>query len=117
MIWIRGLVALIVGAFLLSMELFDFGTLQWAYTVLAGGLIVYGALGLFTDTFQRGDKEFAWGPILVSVALLAWGVLVFVARSQEFDLARVSGWLLVAIGALMLLWTYLRRPKSDVVVL
>lgn len=112
-IWIRGLVALITGAVLLGMELLDVGTLTFAYTVLAIGLILYGALGLFTEFFQRGGREFEWGPILVSLLLLAWGALVFYSRSREFDLANVSGWVLTAIGAILLIWTFLSRPRDQ----
>lgn len=112
-IWIRGLVALGVGVALLGMGLFEWGSLTSGYTILALGLIAYGALGLFTDLFQRGEKAFQWGPILVDLALLGWGALVFYARARTFDLANVSGWVLTVIGAILLLWTFLRRPKTD----
>jgi uncharacterized membrane protein HdeD (DUF308 family) len=112
-IWIRGLIGLIIGAILLVMGLFNIGTLASGYTILAIGLIAFGAVGLFTDAFQRGEREFAWGPILVDLALLAWGVLVFYSRSRQFDLANASGWVLAAVGAILLVWTFLHRPKSD----
>lgn len=112
MVLIRGLVGLVFGAILLAFALFNIGTLQSGYTILAIGLIVFGTLGLFTSFFQRGDKGFEWGPVLVNLALMVWGILVFFSRSQGFDLALVSGWILIVVGAIILLWTFLGRKNA-----
>lgn len=112
---IRGLVGLILGVVLLAMALFNIGSLASGYTILAIALIIFGALGIYTSFFARGDKEFQWGPVLVNLALLVWGVLVFVSRSMEFDLAIVSGWILIAIGVVILIWTFVvhsRKPEG-----
>jgi len=110
---IRGIVGLVIGAILLAFALFNVGTLQSGYTILAIGLIIFGALGLFTSFFQRGNKGFAWGPVLVNLALLVLGILVFFSRSQGFDLALVSGWILILVGAVILLWTILGRKDAS----
>jgi len=110
---IRGVVGLVFGVILLGMAFFTIGSLSGGFTILAIALIVFGALGLFTSFFQRGGRAFEWGPVLVNLALLVWGVLVFFSRAQGFDLARVSGWILIAVGAIILVWTFLTRPDAS----
>ncbi len=109
---IRGVVGLVFGIVLLVMAFFSIGSLSAGFTILAIALAVFGALGLFTSFFQRGGRAFEWGPVLVNLALLAWGVLVFFSRAQGFDLTSVSGWILIAVGAIILVWTFLTRSKE-----
>lgn len=109
---IRGLVGLIFGAILLVMALFDVGGIVFGYTLIALALIIFGALGIYTSIFQRGDKAFEWGPVLVNLALLVWGVLIFFTRAHDRDLATISGWILVIIGAIILVWTFLTRQEE-----
>ncbi len=115
---IRGIVGLVVGGIILALVVFNIGTLAFGYTVLAIGLIIFGAIGLFSSFFQREGKPLAWGPVLVNLALLVWGVLVFFGRSQNLNLAVISGWILVIIGVVILVWTLLGRKdeptESDV---
>ena len=109
---IRGIVGLIVGGIILVLALFNIGTLAFGYTVLAIGLIIFGAIGLFSSFFQREGKRFAWGPVLVNLALLVWGILVFFGRSQNLNLPVISGWILVIIGVVILAWTLLGRNEE-----
>lgn len=113
MVLVRGVVGLVFGAVLLIMALIDLGGLRFGYTLLGIALIIFGALGIYIYIFQRGGKAFEWGPVLVNVGLLVWGVLVFFSRAQGFDLAIASGWLLIAIGAIILIWTLLTRPDES----
>lgn len=113
---IRGIVGLVVGGVLLLMALFDIGTLDLGYTILAIGLILFGGMGLFSSLFKREGKSFAWGPVIVSGALLAWGLIVLFLRSS-INLPAVSGWILVIIGIVIIAYTVLGRkdPASEAV--
>jgi uncharacterized membrane protein HdeD (DUF308 family) len=113
---IRGIVGLVVGGVLLLMALFDIGNLSLGYTILAIGLILFGGMGLFGSLFQREGKAFAWGPVVVSGALLAWGLIVLFFRSSV-DLPTISGWILVLIGVVIIAYTLLGRkdPASEAV--
>lgn len=108
---IRGIVGLVVGGVLVLMALFDIGTLDLGYTILAIGLILFGGMGLFSSLFKREGKSFAWGPVIVSGALLAWGLIVLFLRSSV-NLPAVSGWILVIIGVVIIAYTMLGRKDS-----
>ena len=109
---IRGIVGLVVGGIILVIALFNVGTLAFGFTILAIGLIIFGAIGLFSSFFQREGKPLAWGPVLVNLALLVWGILVFFGRSQNLNLPVISGWILVIIGVVILAWTLLGRNEE-----
>lgn len=113
---IRGIVGLIFGAVLLAMALFNIGDVGLGYTILAIGLVVFGGMGLFSSLFHREGKPFAWGPVIVSGALLAWGLIILFARST-INLPAVSGWILVLIGVVIIAYTLLGRkdPGSEAV--
>ena len=106
---IRGIAGLVVGGIILFMAVFNVGSAAFGFTVLAIGLILFGAMGIFSSIFQRDGKAFAWGPVLVNVALLVWGILIFLGRSQNWNLTVISGWILVIVGVVILLWTFLGR--------
>jgi uncharacterized membrane protein HdeD (DUF308 family) len=111
---IRGIIGLIFGGVLLAMGLFNIGSLELGYTILAIGLVIFGVMGLLQSLFQRDGKPFAWGPVIVSGALLAWGLIILFARAS-IDIPAVSGWILVIIGVVIIGWTILGRkdPVSD----
>jgi uncharacterized membrane protein HdeD (DUF308 family) len=111
---IRGIIGLVVGGILLIMAIFDIGNLDIGYTILAIGLILFGGMGLFQSLFKREGKSFAWGPVIVSGALLAWGLIVLFLRSSV-NLTAVSGWILVIIGVVIIAYTLLGRkdPTSE----
>ena len=113
---IRGIVGLVFGAVLLAMALFNIGDVGLGYTILAIGLVVFGGMGLFSSLFHREGKPFAWGPVIVSGALLAWGLIILFARST-INLPAVSGWILVLIGVVIIAYTLLGRkdPGSEAV--
>ncbi len=109
---IRGIVGLNFGGVLLMMALFDIGDLSLGYTILAIGLLIFGGMGLFQSVFKREGKRFAWGPIIVNGALLVWGLIILFARST-INLPAVSGWILVIVGVVVILYTVLGRKDSD----
>ncbi len=111
---IRGIVGLIFGGILLAMAIFNIGSLQVGYTILAIGVIIFGAMGLFQSVFKREGKAFAWGPVIVHGALLAWGLIILFARSSV-NIPAVSGWIFLIIGVVIIGWTLLGRkdPASD----
>jgi uncharacterized membrane protein HdeD (DUF308 family) len=111
--FIRGIVGLVGGAVMLALIFFAFVSLPTAYNILAVFLIAYGALGLFNDFFGRGGQPFQWGPVLLDAILVAWGVLIFLSRTQDFDLLSISGWVLIAIGVIIGAWAlFVKRPKG-----
>jgi uncharacterized membrane protein HdeD (DUF308 family) len=110
----RGIVGLVVGGVLVLMAVFDIGNLDIGYTILAIGLLLFGGMGLFSSLFKREGKPFAWGPIIVSGALLVWGLIILFARAT-INLTAVSGWILVLIGLVIVGYTMLGRkdPASE----
>ncbi len=121
---IRGIIGLVVGGILLIMAIFDIGNLDIGYTILAIGLILFGGMGLFQSLFKREGKAFAWGPLIVSGALLAWGLIVLFLLAwglivlflrSSVNLTAVSGWILVIIGVVIIAYTILGRkdPASE----
>ncbi len=111
---IRGIIGLIFGGILLAMAVFNIGSLSLGYTILAIGLVVFGAMGLFQSLVKREGKAFAWGPVIVSGALLVWGLIILFARSS-INIPAVSGWILVIIGVVIIAYTILGRkdPASE----
>ena len=114
----RSIIGIIVGALLLLLYVVDILPTGWDFIIFAVGVIIVGGMGLYTSFFDRAGKEFSWGAVLVNLLLLLWGVLIFVARAQAFDLQTVSGWILVALGVVIALWGYFSRGRgaSDVAI-
>ena len=108
----RGIAGMIIGALLFGMYFLNLGTVQSGYTLLAIGLIVFGALGLWANFFDRGQKDFEWGPIIINGALLLWGVLIFFTRSREIDLANASAWILLIAGGAGIAWSFVMRNQE-----
>jgi uncharacterized membrane protein HdeD (DUF308 family) len=111
---IRGIIGLIFGGILLAMAVFNIGSLSLGYTILAIGLVVFGAMGLFQSLLKREGKPFAWGPVIVSGALLVWGLIILFARAS-INIPAVSGWILIIIGVVIIAYTILGRkdPASE----
>jgi uncharacterized membrane protein HdeD (DUF308 family) len=107
---IRGVAGLVIGAVILFFGLFEIGSPEAVRTILAIGLIIFGAIGLFTSLLKREGKPFAWGPVLVNAALLAWGLLIILS---SLNLTTVSGWILVIIGLVIIAYTVLGRKDAD----
>jgi uncharacterized membrane protein HdeD (DUF308 family) len=109
----RGLIGIIVGALILLLYFVDiFGT-QLDFTIFAIGVIVVGAIGLYASFFARSGRNFEWGPVLVNVLLLLWGLAIFYFRGRDADLQNVTGWILLAIGVVMIIWGYLSRDSGE----
>jgi uncharacterized membrane protein HdeD (DUF308 family) len=109
----RALAGLIIGIVLFGMYFFNVGSLQFGHTLLAIGLIVYGGLGLWAYFFDRGGNEFEWGPVIINALLVVWGVLVFIARGQDINLANISAWILLALGAAAIGWAFVVRSRTS----
>ncbi len=108
-----GLIGTIGGAIVLALLYFtDTGT-STIYTILAIVLIAYGAVGLFETLFARGRELFSWGALLVDALLVLLGVLVFVSRSQDFDLNFWGGLSLTLIGLIMAAYAYFVQRSSE----
>ncbi len=110
---IRGIAGLVIGGGLLAAAWFNWVNLATGYTLLATGLVIYGGLGLWHQFFDRGEAPFTWGPVILNGLLALWGILIFVSRMMQLDLAMVSAGILVAIGALACVWAFLSRPSGD----
>jgi uncharacterized membrane protein HdeD (DUF308 family) len=111
---IRGLAGLLAGLVILLFGAFELASPETLRVVLAIGLIIFGAIGLFTSLLMRGGKPLAWAPVLVNAALLVWGLLIFLST---LSLPTVSGWILVIIGVVVIVYTFLGRkdPASEAV--
>ena len=110
--FIRGIIGVVGGILMLLMVFMGFVSLTTAFNIFAVFLIAYGGVGLFNDFFSRGGKAFEWGPVLLDVILLAWGVLIFFSRGR-FSLLHTSGWVLVAIGVVIGAWAlFVKRPRG-----
>ncbi len=109
----QGIVAIIAGALVLFLYAFNILPTYWDFTVFAIGAIIVGAMGLYNAFFARGGRQFSWGPVLVNSLLVLWGIMIFFARIQDFNLQTVTGWILVAMGAVIALWAYFTRDKDD----
>lgn len=111
-VFYRSIASIVTGGVLLFLYAVDLLPTSTDFTIFAIGVIIVGAMGLFTSFFQRAGRPFSWGPVLINLLLLIWGVLIFVARVQESDLQLISGWILIGIGAVLVLWGFLTRGRG-----
>jgi protein-S-isoprenylcysteine O-methyltransferase Ste14 len=54
---------------------------------------------------------------MVNALLLLWGIAILFFRTREAQLQNVTGWILIAIGAIILLWGFFgrgREPEPEV---
>lgn len=109
----QGIIAVIVGALLLFLYAFNILPFYWDMTIFAIGAVIVGLLGLYSAFFDRGGRAFSWGPVLVNALLVLWGVLIFLARVQDFDLQSVTAWILIIMGAIIAIWGYFHRDDED----
>lgn len=109
----QGIIAVIVGALVLFLYAFNILPTDWDFTIFAVGAIIVGAMGLYNAFFARGGRQFSWGPVLVNGLLIIWGIMIFFARVQDFDLQTVTAWILIIMGTIITLWAYLTRNKND----
>jgi uncharacterized membrane protein HdeD (DUF308 family) len=111
----QGIIAVIVGALVLFLYAFNILPTYWDFTIFAIGAILVGLMGLYSEFFDRGGRDFSWGRFLFNALLLLLGVMVFFARIQDFDLQAIISWILIAMGAIMAVWAFLNRDKEEVV--
>ena len=111
----QGIIAVIVGALVLFLYAFNILPTYWDFTIFAIGAIIVGLLGLYSAFFDRGGRAFSWGPVLVNALLVLWGVMIFFARVQDFDLQSVTAWILIIMGAIIAIWGYFNRGDEEVV--
>jgi len=110
---IRGIAGVVIGGGLLAAGWFGWVDVKTGYSLLAVGLLLYGGLGLWHSFFDRGDIPFSWGPIFLNALLMLWGFLVFFSRMQGFDLAFISAVILMVLGIIAIVWSFLIRPTSE----
>ena len=111
----QGIIAVVVGALVLFLYAFDILSTYWDFTIFAIGAILVGLLGLYSEFFDRRGRDLSWARVLVNALLLLWGVMIFFARVQDFDLQSVTAWILIAMGAIIAVWGYLSRDKEEAV--
>jgi uncharacterized membrane protein HdeD (DUF308 family) len=111
----QGIIAVIVGALVLFFYAFDILDTFWDFTIFAIGAILVGLMGLYSEFFDRGGRDFSWGRFLFNALLLLLGVMIFFARVQDFNLQSIISWILIAMGAIMAVWAFLNRDKEEVV--
>lgn len=109
---VRGLVALGIGAAILLLGILNLITPAVGFLLLGIGLIVLGGLGLVIRFPQRKQEGFTWGPVLINAALLGWGVLILITGPTSTARASVSGWVLVGVGVLGIVWAWLSREQQ-----
>ncbi len=108
-----GLIGTIGGAIVLALLYFTDTATSTIYTILAIVLIAFGAVGLFETLFARGRELFSWGSLLVDALLVLLGIMVFVSRSQDFDLNFWGGLSLAVIGLIMAGYAYFFQRTSE----
>ncbi|MFL7840512.1 MAG: hypothetical protein ACK2T4_10195 [Candidatus Promineifilaceae bacterium] len=111
----RGIVAVIVGAIVLLLYAVDILDTYWDFTIFAVGAILVSLLGLYSEFFDRGKREFSWAKVLVNALLLLWGIMIFFARYQDFNLQTITGIILIVMGIVAAVWGYLTRDKTEAV--
>jgi len=112
---IRGLVGLISGGIILVFYFFNMLAPNVGITILGIALIVYGGLGLYQGFFARSGKPFTWAGIIVNGALVLWGVLMLIARSQDIPLTLWSGLILLVVGVIVAIYGFMsRKPDASV---
>jgi uncharacterized membrane protein HdeD (DUF308 family) len=109
----RGVIGLIVGVLILLLRFVDIFSTSLDFTIFAIGVIIVGAMGLYGSFFARSGRQFEWGPVIINALLLLWGVFIFFFRAQDRDLQALSGWILIAIGAVLAIWGYFNRNASE----
>ena len=109
----RGIIGLVVGGLLLLLAAFPVLSFQTGFLIFAIGVIIVGALGLYASLFARGGKSFDWGPVIINALLLLWGIAIIFFRTREAELQSVTGWILIAIGAVLILWGFFVRSRND----
>jgi hypothetical protein len=109
---IRGIAGVIIGGGLLIVSWFNLTDLATTYTLIAIGLIIFGGLGVAALIFEgRGCLTRLIG-LAINGLLVLWGILIFVSRSQGFDLALITAVVLLALGAILIVYAFLSRGNA-----
>jgi uncharacterized membrane protein HdeD (DUF308 family) len=111
----QGIIAVVVGALVLFLYAFNILPTFWDFTIFAIGAILVGLMGLYSEFFDRGKRDFSWGRFLFNALLVLLGVMIFFARIQDFNLQAIISWILIAMGVIMAVWAFLNRDKEEVV--
>lgn len=106
---LRGLLGLLSGVLVLILAYFTNTAPPTLLTILAISLIAYGAVGLFSHVFARGERHFAWQTLLVNALLVLLGILVFVDRTQEIDILLWAAIIFILAGAVMIVYSLTRQ--------
>ncbi|MCS6845732.1 MAG: DUF308 domain-containing protein [Caldilineales bacterium] len=112
---VRALVALGVGAAIILLSLLNAITPATGFLLLGIGLVVLGGLGLIIRFPQRKQEGFTWGPVIINAVLLGWGLLILLTGPGSTARITVSGWVLIAVGIVGIVWAWLTREKEAAV--
>ena len=93
-----GIIGVVGGGIVLFLLWQNESSTPLLYTLLGVLFILYGTVGLFETLFARGSALFSWGELLINILLLGLGIMIFVSRSQGFDLRFWGGLVLAIIG-------------------
>lgn len=109
---IRGIAGVIIGGGLLIVSWFKLTDLATGYTLMAIGLIVFGGLGVAAAIFEGKGCLTRLIALAINGLLLLWGIMIFVSRSQGFDLTFIVALILLALGAILIVYAFLSRGKA-----
>ncbi len=109
---IQGIAGVVIGGGLLVVSLFRLTDLTTGITLMAIGLIIFGGLGVGTALFGARGCFFKISGLIINGLLLLWGILIFISRDQGFDLAQIGGILLLALGAVLIVYAFLSRGQE-----
>jgi uncharacterized membrane protein HdeD (DUF308 family) len=111
--FIRGIIGLVVAAALLILHLgLDVLSYNTGMNILAAGLIVYGALGLYAGFFERDSRPVRWAAIIINALLVVWGILILVAHARDALLLTWSAIILIAIGVVGIGYGWYTRDQE-----
>lgn len=109
---IRGIAGVIIGGGLLIVSWFRLTDLATAYTLMAIGLIVFGGLGVAALLFEGRGCFTRLVRLAINGLLVLWGILIFFSRSQGLDLALITAIVLLALGAILIVYAFLSRGRA-----
>jgi uncharacterized membrane protein HdeD (DUF308 family) len=111
----QGIVAVAVGAVVLFLYAFNILPTYWDFTIFAIGAMLVGIMGLYSEFFDRRGRDLSWARVLVNALLLLWGIMIFFARVQDFNLQTTTAIILIAMGIVIAVWGYLTRGKVEAI--
>lgn len=107
---IRGSIGLAVGAIVILMPVFNFGSQLTAAWILAIGLILAGVMA-FLAVFMEA-KATRWGNLLVAILFLVLGGVIVYNITTEASIVQIAAWVLVAFGLMLTVYSFFVRSSA-----